>query len=157
MYSVQKVCEFYIIRACSFTTYCSLWEVDKEAHPQLQGYQSCVRRDKLAVHHRVVIQYEDKQVPAQSNRLHLELLMRLWVHTKSGSALKTGLSCSLSHSSLSMTKTTSKANWRLTRALVVQWSDTDFNRVDRHDTLQQPLSQSPSHLPTNRKTLDHAT
>lgn len=69
------------------------FEVDKEADPLLQGYQGCVCRDKLAVHHRFVIQYEDKQAPAQSNRLHLELLMSLWVHIKCGSALKTGLSC----------------------------------------------------------------
>lgn len=113
-------------------------EVDEEADPLLQGYHGCVRRDKLAVHHRVVVQYEDKQAPAQSKSLHAESLMSLWVHIKSFSALKTSLSCGQSHSSLSMTKKTSEANWRLTRVQVFWWSD--LNTVDHYGTLQQPLS-----------------
>lgn len=107
-------------------------EVDEEAGPLLQGHHGCVRRDKLAVHHRVVVQYK-------SNRLHAESLMSLWVHIKSFSALKTSLSCGRSHSSLSMTKKTSEANWRLTRVQVS--SDlTDLNSVDHYGTQQQPLS-----------------
>lgn len=64
-----------LIHHLSFTL-----EVDEEAHSQLQWYQGLVHWDKLAVQHRVVVQYGDKQALAQSNRLQLELLMRLGPH-----------------------------------------------------------------------------
>lgn len=137
-----------LIHHLSFTL-----EVDEEAHSQLQWYQGWVHGDKLAVHHRVVVQYGDKQALAQSNHLQLELLMRLgphqiWLCSENWPFIWP-VAFQLSYDQ----KREAKQIGILTSVLVFQWSDTSINIVDHHVTLQQPLS-----LPTiYPQTGDYAT
>lgn len=124
-----------LIHHLSFTL-----EVDEEAHSQVQWYQGWVHGDKLAVHHRVIVQYGDKQALAQSNHLQLELLMRLGTHQiwlcSENWPFIWPVAFQLSYDQ----KREAKQIGRLTSVLVFQWSDTSINIVDHHVTLQQPLS-----------------
>lgn len=123
------------IHPCSFTTYPSHRRWMRKHIPSYNGTKA-----GLAVHHRVVVRYGDKQALAQSNHLQLELLMRLGTHQiwlcSENWPFIWPVAVQLSYDQ----KREAKQIGRLTSVLVFQWSDTSINFVDHHVTLQQPLS-----------------